>query len=427
MQGASLEEDTMNKPRDENQRLHDGDLPENPEEGTVPVGADGKPIERLVSVADSFAELKASWDRPDTAVSTGFVQLDYMLSGGIRSGDMLALVGLAKAGKSALWGQALYQLAAKGALCVYASVEMPRDEVTCRWIAREMFLDAYQDNNSWAVSYSDVLYGKAHRGEGIQAEGQRARVKERLAAAMARVQDTGARLFVEHLAPGSTCGTLRSIVERAKEQTGHQGLTVLLVDPIQRLFAHDSESCEGRALERINAEETPRMNMVAQQLISLAQDKSMGMAVLFTSDTTKGAAFKQGADSSTDMRGTYMLNHAATAIFDVTSGALSDVCKMLAGGESAKQQGIDAQEDRIRHLPDMLMHRKPMAERLGSRVAYLNCSGNRRGPNGSAVFTFVPGAMTFAEADGLTAEALAGDPPAKPIKSPTKAKKGQRR
>ncbi|MBK6812872.1 MAG: DNA repair protein RadA, partial [Sandaracinaceae bacterium] len=39
------------------------------------------------------------------ATSTGLVQLDRVLNGGLRGGDLIALSGAAKAGKSTLAGQ----------------------------------------------------------------------------------------------------------------------------------------------------------------------------------------------------------------------------------------------------------------------------------------------------------------------------------
>jgi hypothetical protein len=426
MHGTPHEADTMSNTRDENQRRVEGDLPDDTDP-FVDSEVVGKP---LVTVADSLDELAEAWGRKDEAVSTGFVQLDYLLSGGIRPGDMLALVGLAKAGKSALWGQVLYQLAEKGALGVYASVEMPRAEVTARWITSRIFLQSYFLDDAWAVSYGDVLYGKAHRGEDrkgkpIEKESIRNGIKGRLAEAMGEVKQTGQRLFVEHLAPGSTCRTLRGIIEQARAQTGHQGLVVLLVDPIQRLFAHESESCKGAALDRMNADETQRVSMVAQQLIGLAQDKALNVAVLFTSDTTKGAAYNQGANSATDMRGTYMLNHAATAIFDVTSDELEPLCLALAGGKPADAELLI---DKVRTLPDMDMYGTDMAMKLGRKAACLNCTGNRRGPNGMAMFTFVPGAMTFAEADELKIDDLFENRVEKPKPKPAKgSRKGGKR
>jgi hypothetical protein len=404
MHGTPHEADTMSNTRDENQRRMDGDLPDDTDP-FVDSEVVGKP---LVTVADSLDELAEAWGRKDEAVSTGFVQLDYLLSGGIRPGDMLALVGLAKGGKSALWGQVLYQLAEKGALGVYASVEMPRAEVTARWITHRIFLQSYFLDDAWAVSYGDVLYGKAHRGEdrkGKPLESQRVRdtIKARLAEAMGEVKQTGQRLFVEHLAPGSTCRTLRGIIEQARAQTGHQGLVVLLVDPIQRLFAHESEACKGAALDRMNSDETQRVSMVAQQLIGLAQDKALNVAILFTSDTTKGAALNRSADSATDMRGTYMLNHAATAIFDVTSDGFEALCSALAGNSKTE---ADKLIDELHGRLDAPMLTSAMGKVLGAKAACLNCSANRRGPNGLAMFTFVPGAMTFAEADELNIDDL---------------------
>ncbi len=415
----------MTKTRDENDRAVDGTLPDDPEDDAArasgqgatrahavacgePQGAcgpDGEAFEPLVSVAGAMAELTARWTRPDVAHPTGLKQLDHLLAGGVRAGDMLALVGAAKGGKSALFGQVLYELARSGVLGVYASVEMPRPQVVSRWVVREAFLEAYRTDPSgkagaWCIGFSDVLYGKAWRGDGIEDNIIADSVRRRLEAAMDTVGKAGERLFVEHLNPCSTCLDLRSIIERAKKQTGHEGLTVLLLDPIQRLYAHASGEVSGHGLERLNAEETGRVGLVAQQLKVLVDAPALNLAVLFTSDTTKAGAGKTTIDSVTDMRGTYMLNHVATAIFGIAVGTSEQLAEALGNKpdlDGKKPLDADALGKRI----DTNMGGHPMAVKLKSKVAHLQCSGNRNGPNDDAAFTFVPGAMTFAESPKL--------------------------
>lgn len=391
--------------KDDNDKAMAGELPDDPFEDTEPVDAEGKLVPRLVSVAEAMGDLFNTWENPKPAITTGLVQLDRLLSGGVRAGDMLALVGLAKGGKSALFGQVLYDAAKAGALGIYASVEMPRIEVVSRWIVRETFLRVdRQGAGDWPIGYSDVLYGRAYRledskGERIGNEGTRERVRTRLAAAMQTVGEVGKHLFVEHLRPGSTPTTLRSLVNRAREQTGHTGLCVLLVDPIQRIFAHESEMLKGPALDRTNAEETPRVTMAAQQLKEMVDDAELNLAVLFTSDTTKSAAFRAGADSSTDMRGTYMLNHVATTILGVTSGPLDGVLEAMATGkEKEKKAWIEQNRAQYEQRIDMDALTRDDTIKLGARVALVECSGNRRGPTDDMMFTYVPGAMAFLEA-----------------------------
>jgi len=399
--------------KDENDRLIDGTLPDNPEDDAEPYTPPGvkeekpEPVVPMISVADALPSMFAEWATPKPPVNTGLAQLNTLLSGGIRAGDMVALVGLAKGGKSALFGQVLYDAVKAGALGIYASVEMPRIEVVSRWIAREAFLALDQRGvGDWPIGYGDVLYGRAHRledrdGNPIANEGTRERVQARLQAAVNNVAEVGKHLFVEHLRPGSTPATLRSLVLRAREQTGHSGVCVLLVDPIQRIFAHESEMLKGRALERTNAEETPRVTMAAQQIKEMVDDADLNMAVLFTSDTTKSAAFRAGADSSTDMRGTYMLNHVATTILGVTSGPLDSVLEDMAPvKEKEKKAWVEQNRARYEAKIDMGTLTRDDAVKLGAKAALVECSGNRRGPADEMMFTYVPGGMYFVEAVG---------------------------
>jgi hypothetical protein len=214
---------------------------------------------------------------------------------------------------------------------------------------------------------------------------------------MANVETVGHRLFVERMAPASTCETLLDLVKRAREQTKHDGMVVLFIDPIQRLFAHEQGALKGSGLDRMNADEPNRVGVVAQQLIAmLEQDKRL--AVLFTSDTTKGAA-ANGVNSATDLRGSYMLNHAASTILGLDTCTLEEL-NQQATGSNASAKTADRVDAQNRRLDERMLGRND-AVKLGARVATVECSGNRRGPGDAMAFTFVPGAMCFTERPGL--------------------------
>jgi hypothetical protein len=254
----------------------------------------------------------------------------------------------------------------------------------------------------WCLSYGDVLYGSAWRGDRIENDGVRRQVRERLEAAMASVGNVGKRLFVEHLLPGSTPETLRDLVVRARRtaNVGTDTLVVLLVDPIQRLYAGPMGHLEGRALENLNANEVERVGMVAQQLKAMADDPTLNMAGIFTSDTTK-AAIASGASSSTSLRGSYQLNHLATSIFGLhAADDLKTLGERLKEGKILDNDGAHFEAWASRRYPEDMLHRRD-AEQLGAKVAFLECSGNRAGPAHSMIFGFVPGAMAFLERENL--------------------------
>src|SRR5512133_1599195 len=155
-------------------------------------GVEGRGVQKIwdcseiASVAEELGAVRALWKREPPLVSTGFAQFDRLMSGGVRAGDMLVLGGPAKSGKSAFFGQVLYQLAKSGALGIYASVEMPRSEVIARWTVREAFLDQYRkaDSGDWPLSFPEIVFGNTQRGENksgqpIRDESTRERVQAR--------------------------------------------------------------------------------------------------------------------------------------------------------------------------------------------------------------------------------------------------------
>ena len=122
----------------------------------------------LASPAEAVRELVTSWERPAPYAPTGLVGLDQMLSGGLRAGNVLGLAGAAKAGKSALAGQILYDTTGPNVIGIYASVEMPRAEVWARFITLEAFRLALEGNDGRGplgevLTFADVYHGTAYR------------------------------------------------------------------------------------------------------------------------------------------------------------------------------------------------------------------------------------------------------------------------
>lgn len=375
----------------------------------------------LVTVSEVLLELPPIWERNEPPTSTGFRQLDHMLSGGLRAGNVLAFSGAAKAGKSALVGQIAYEAGRVGALLIYASIEMTRLEIVSRWIVRQAFSQPSDPTwgDRWPLSYGDVLYGQAWRGDGIDSESIRKDRRARLERAMSAIDKIGSHLFVEHLRPGSTPETLREVVTRARSQCPGETLAVLVLDPIQRLYSAASGQLAGRALDSLNANETERVGMVAQQLKTLADDDNLKLAILFTSDTTK-AAVASASSSSTSLRGSYQLNHIATSIFGLhTAPDLATLGKRLKDGGLIDDNSPVFDGWAKRRFDEVALTRDD-AQRFGARIAFIECSGNRAGPAENMALTFVPGAMAFFESltiDLEDKETKAGVPSQRPKRS----------
>lgn len=371
------------------------------------------PAFRTYTTEEALHELWELWKSNDPPVSTGLAQLDAVMAGGLRAGDVIAVAGSAKGGKSAFAGGIAYAAAkwrgpdGQRAVVAYASVEMPAYEVNARWVAAEMYRLRREELAEQArkpgkqrqevarhVSFTEVLYGGAWRGEGVGLLHQ-ADVKQRLTDARERVAKND-NLTVTRLPPGSTAHTLRELVlNRRQREQKLPALTVLVIDPIQRFYAAEQGALAGRTLDAANSNETERMSIVSQQVKELADE--LGLAVLFTSDGTKASA-GGGLSSAQSLRGSYHLNHLATTIMGIRTGKDEDDLKGKLGSGDEKS-GADS-------LQELLNQRKPWKtedpsekERLGERLAFVDMSGHRRGPATDMVFRFVPGAMTFAEPD----------------------------
>jgi hypothetical protein len=421
---------------DDNDRLRAGTLPDDPAEGAGPAPAPLRPEtpeeraarERQGAEAKVEASLHAEakrrlhaavtvleglpdrWANPPPATSTGLTQLDRVLNGGLRGGDLIALSGAAKAGKSTLAGQIAFEFARPPAgaaarprgVVIYVSVEMPEHEVVSRWITREAFFLTLDRRTPW-ISYAAVLYGSAWRREVTQDPQRNHAIQRTLIDAMQQVAAVvgppgSPHLFVQRAPSGTTPWDLRRLVRAAREAHTEGAPALLVVDPLQRLFAGPMGQLQGRALDQINANEIERVARVAEQLKTIADEDDV--AVLFTSDTTKEAVRTSGG-SSTSLRGSYALNHWATAIFGlhVAEGPEELAARLTEGGIVPKDQK-GALESRLRHegVPSWFEREAAVTE-LGRRYAFADCSGARNSAETHLLLGYVKGAMTFLEGD----------------------------
>ena len=362
-----------------------------------------EPVEEKVSPSrDDAAEvhrlLEESWAAsPDAPVSTGLRGLDVVLRGGLRRGELVALAGSAGTGKSSLAIQLALEAARAGALAIYATVEMPREEVIARALAREMFLLAEPSGRDWAVSFGDVLWGK-HVAPAFTSEHNAAEVLERYRRASECLhREVYPRLVVHQLAPGATVASVQEVLHRERAARGFNGLTVLVVDPLQRLFASATGERTGKVLASINALETERVGAVAQDLKVLCDNAQENVAAVFTSDTTKAAVMGDAQGDGLELRGSYQLAHWATTIG--TFRAHEDPVALAGRTEKLGDADLDAEAIR-RAAPSAIMDRND-AVRLGRRYAAVHIAKSRRGPPRSFACGFIPGAGLLLEGEGL--------------------------
>ena len=428
----------MSKERDDNDLLRAGQLPEDPAAGAGPApepareetpderaareqreaaakadaGLDAEAAKRLRPGTVVLAGLPHRWENPAPCVSTGIEQLDRLLNGGLRGGDMLAFAGAAKAGKSTLMGQVGFDFArgpegtaGPRGLLIYVSVEMPDYEIMSRWITREAFKLTLERRTPW-MDYSAVLYGRAWRGEVTCDPNRNEAIRRTLVDAMRNVEAVvgpadAPHVYVQRAPMGTTPWDIRRYVRVARAGHPKDTPVLLIVDPMQRLLAGASELLSARALERINAEENARVALVAAQLRNIAEEDDV--AVLLGSDTTKENV-RTSSGSSTGMRGSYEINHWTTGNFMLHADEdASQLAERVAEGRIVSKSGEDALEQRLLSCVPEWFTRETAVEALGRRYAFVDCSGVRNAKKNHVCLGYVTGAMAFVEREEVSA------------------------
>ena len=351
------------------------------------------------------SEMEARWSEPDVFAKTGMRGLDAMLHGGLRRGECVALAGSAGHGKSSLAIQLALEAARSGGVAIYCTAEMAPDEILARATAREMFTLADTRGAGWAVGFGEVLRGHHLEGRTITSDTVQTEVLQRYIDAREVLhRDVYPHFIVRPLAGGATIANVAELVAKVREHLSFEGLVVLVIDPLQRLFASEMGARSGKALEAVNANETERVSAVVGELKALAD--SQNLAAVFTSDTTKASASGVSVGDGLELRGSYQLAHLATVILtmraDIDAQQLAKRTEGLAGA-------LD--EDTIRRSAPTWLRTRADAGKLGARYALLHCAKNRNGPPASFAMGFVPGAGAFVEGEESA-----------PSTSPSKAK-----
>lgn len=360
---------------------------EEPHEGEVQVQEKPAPAD-IVTAEDALAALAASWDAPRSpAIATGLPAVDVALYGGLRPGAVVLVGGPAGAGKSIVSGQVAYHAARDGALVVYASVEMDAGELAARWLSARHFAGAIGPHTLGSLApipYGALLAGRHNR----ERDTELARASDAIRT------ETAGRLRVMKVTPGMTVNDLAVAVQRARDATKADRV-LLIIDPLQRLYVAQQGAIDGRVAASLNQSETERVGAVAQQAKALAE--TAGLAVWCNSDTTKAAV--RGAESSeTSLRGSYMLNHAATLVMSIATSDEHDGDRVVTAlaGEAPSASGREQHANAIRRaLPSWWEQDHRAREDLGGSVAVLECTKNRNGPKPQTIGVLLRTVATF--------------------------------
>lgn len=361
------------------------------------------------------SEMEARWGEPDEVAKTGMRGLDTMLHGGLRRGECVALAGSAGHGKSSLAIQLAIEAARSGGVAIYCTAEMAPDEILARATAREMFSLADPSGTGWAVGFGEVLRGHHLEGRTITSETVQTEVLQRYIDAREVLhRAVYPRFIVRPLEGGATIADVAKLVATVRAWLSFEKLVVLVIDPLQRLFASPMGARAGKALEAVNANETERVSAVVGELKALADGQNL--AAVFTSDTTKASASGVSVGDGLELRGSYQLAHLATVILtmrtDIDAEQLAKRTEGLAGALN---------EDTIRRSAPTWLRTRADAENLGARYALLHCAKNRNGPPESFAMGFIPGAGALVESDDAVepSSAKKAQKPTKKQKAPT--------
>jgi len=196
------------------------------------------------------------------ATATGFPSLDRMLSGGLRSGTVLAISGAPGVGRTALALLVAYMAARAKAGVVFASASLDATEIMARLAARALHRE-YPD--------SDTPYGMIWSGQAWQDRTKHRAVADAVETVVKKV---GAQL---HLYRAAGLEGTNSLAECAAQQWSRHERAVLVVDDIEAFSATGGASVPLAAAA--NGSMEGRVTHVAYDLRRIADQ---GCSVIFT-------------------------------------------------------------------------------------------------------------------------------------------------
>ena len=196
------------------------------------------------------------------ATATGFASLDRMLSGGLRSGTVLAIAGAPGVGRTAFALLIAYMAARAKAGVVFASASLDATEVMARLAARALHREYPEAATPYGMIWSGQAWQDAatHRAVADSVE--------------TVVKKVGAQL---HLYRASGLESTNSLAECASHQWSRHERAVLVVDDIEAFSSTGDGSIAQAAAA--NGSMEGRVTSVAYDLRRIADQ---GCAVIFT-------------------------------------------------------------------------------------------------------------------------------------------------
>ncbi len=312
-------------------------------------------------------------------VPTGIAGLDVVLGGGVRPGDFIGISGQAGSNKTALLLTLAVNAARKDSNVIYLHSELEPSEIAARIYARYWF---ETDFDVSTLGFRDLLDRRDLKSGLVEDTNSIMRNAR---------NDLSSRLTVELLPDGATERDVRDLIEQVQQADPTRPL-VVMIDPIQRLYASPSGARGDGVASRMNSDDVQRTTQVAFAMKRLASEKQIG--IWFASDATMAThnALKSSGNKTTApdtiFRGSYAINNAITAGFSLIP---------VDGPEEANATGPErwATADPSVHA----FRSSKRATELGRCLGVLRTIKNRHGRRLRVLLNLVPGASAVYDAE----------------------------
>ena len=223
----------------------------------------------LLSAAET---LKQRSEGTIKGLPTGFIDLDKILSGGLRPGNIVVVAGRPAMGKTALSVNIAYQAAREGKTALILSMEMSEQELSDRLMAQ-----------AGLVSLSDVIDGKMDGDSGD------------------RIMVATEKLYKIPLVIDDQGGlNLFDVVSKTRSVKRKHGLDLLVIDYLQLMDGDSGEKNRNNVLEQITrglkalAKELQIPIILLSQLSRKCEERPNKRPML--SDLRDSGAIEQDAD-----------------------------------------------------------------------------------------------------------------------------------
>lgn len=219
-----------------------------------------------VSLAAMQVDVTTHLGAVGPATSTGFVGLDQLLGGGLRSGMLIVVSGRAGSGKTALALHLAYMAARARAGVVLAGAAVDPTEIVARLAARALHRE-----------YPDAVtsYGEIWTGQASADAAHRRPVADAIETVMKKV---GGQL---HLFRGTGLETTQSLVDCVAQQWARSERVVLVVDDVEGFLALGDGAAQRAQL--FNASFESRLIHVGYELRRIAEQGACVIATALQS------------------------------------------------------------------------------------------------------------------------------------------------